>query len=697
MTTPVERPMLRVDRIRIRVAVAWSAAALSVLVMVLLAVIAITPASRLTADRERTYQRHATVITENLAASLISPDQTALGSQRADALIVASPAALEMLLKAYRQLASISVVSSVGEVVAAAGVATADSAQQIQALRTLPAEQFPPKGDDIATITLSGQTITAGRILEGPGRGGPLLILAFSTEDPAQTTRVLLFALSGATLFALLIWVTLDQLLTRLVFAPHLAIRRFQNSARRGNWMSRLHLEGSREIQRYAAHHNFALDRAARLWDTINWRRRYLERHAAEKSAEAAELTEGLSRRYRFGTQITALPSAPRRASFIPMGLLLLIEFAALLALMSALGEAATWLAVPFPWRMAALLGCTGLGWWLGSNVSVPPQKRRAYLLKLAGLSFVCAAAYLSAASFITSIAGVALPRVGSGFCIAVTFNMWMQQTVSTEIPALSTIRNALTRVIFIALFVASLPVILYAVMTHSPVEILTIASVAALLVAATALLALLSGSEDVAFASSRQVLPQAPSLLVQLVLSVSVLAISFAYLVSILIIDFDDSGRYLSLSMFLVALVTGISLPFSLGAKAVWVAMLAGAACGAPSLVLHYLFNATDAVLVSIMLGPAIATIAGSSVAWTALTVPERATTSSARSGDPRQVFPRQRFVIQSVGLSLMVSGLAGVTAVSASSYFPIATAMFVSVIAALASRLRRPAGGGR
>ena len=162
MTTPVERPMLRVDRIRIRVAVAWSAAALSVLVMVLLAVIAITPASRLTADRERTYQRHATVITENLAASLISPDQTALGSQRADALIVASPAALEMLLKAYRQLASISVVSSVGEVVAAAGVATADSAQQIQALRTLPAEQFPPKGDDIATITLSGQTITAG-------------------------------------------------------------------------------------------------------------------------------------------------------------------------------------------------------------------------------------------------------------------------------------------------------------------------------------------------------------------------------------------------------------------------------------------------------------------------------------------------------------------------------------------------------
>ena len=697
MTAPVARPMLKVDRIRIRVTVAWGAAALSALVMALLAVIAIAPASRLTADRERTYQRHATVITENLAATLISSDQTALGSQRADGLIVASPTALEMFLKAYRQLVSISVVSSVGEVVAAAGVELAGAAQQIQALRTLSAEQFPPKGDDIASISLSGQTITAGRILEGPGREGPLLILAFSTEDRAQTTRVLLFALSGTTLLGLLIWVTLDQLLTRLVFAPLLAIRRFQNAARRGNWMSRLHLEGSLEIQRYAAHHNFALDRAARLWDTINWRRRYLERHAAEKSAEAAELTEDLGRRYRFGTQIAALPSASRSASFIPMGLLLLIEFSALLALMSALGEAAIWLAVPFPWRMAALLGCTGLGWWLGSNVSVPLQNRRAYMVKLAGLSFVCAAAYLSSASFTTSIAGVALPRVVSGFCIAVAFNLWIQQAVSDGLPALSSSRISLTRVSFIALFVASLPAILYAVMTYSPVQILTIASIVALLLAVSALLALLSDREHVAFAPLHRIPPGAPSHLVQLLLSVSALAISFVYLVSILMIDFDDSSRHLSLSMFLVALVTGICLPFSLGAKAVWVALLAGAACGAPSLVLHYLLNATDAVLVSSMLGPAIAVIAGYAVAWTALTVPERATTATTRSDNPRQVFPRQRFVMQSVGLSLLVSGLAGVTAVSASSYFPIATAMFVSVIAALASRLRRPAGGGQ
>ncbi len=694
MTTPAERPMLRADRIRIRFTVAWGAAALSTLVMVLLAVIAITPESRLTAERERTYQRQATVITENLAASLISPNQTSPGGQRADGLIAASPTELEILLKTYRQLASIAVVSSDGEVIATAGVELAGSAQQLEALRALPANLFPPKGDDIATITLSGQTITAGRILEGSGREGPLLILAFSTEGHAQTTRVLLFALSGTTLVALLIWVTLDQLLTRLVFAPLQAIRRFQNNARRGNWLSRLDLEGSLEIRRYAARHNFALDRAARLWETIHWRSRHLERYATEKSAEVSDLTARLARGYRFGTQATSLPSASHGASFIPTGLLLLIEFTALLALMCALGEAATWLAVPFSWRMAALLGCTGLGWWLGSNVSLPLQDRRSYLLKLAGLSFVSAAAYLISATFITNIAGVALPRVVSGFCIAVAFNLWMQQTSSTGISALSSSRIALTRVIFVALFVASLPPILYAVMTHSPVGILTMASFVALLPAATGLPALLSGREDVAFASSHQMPRTAPSHLIQLSLSVSVLAISLVYLVSILVIDYDDSGRYLCLSMFLIAMATGICLPFSLGAKAVWVALLAGAICGAPSLVLHYLLNATDANLVSIMLGPAIALIAGCCVAWTALTVPERATTASTRSANPKQVFPRQRFVIQSVGFSLIVSGLAGVTAVSASSYFPIASAMVVSVIAAVASRLRIAAG---
>jgi hypothetical protein len=431
MTRPAERPMLRVDRIRIRFTVAWGAAALSTLVMVLLAVIAITPESRLTADRERTYQRQAAVITENLAASLISPDQTSSGGQRADGLIVASPTELEILLKAYRQLASITVVSSDGEVIATAGVELAGSAQRLEALRALPADLFPPKGDDIATITLSGQTITAGRILEGSGHEGPLLILAFSTEGHAQTTRVLLFALSGTTLIALLIWVTLDQLLTRLVFAPLQAIRRFQNNARRGDWLSRLDLDGSLEIRRYAARHNFALDRAARLWETIHWRSRHLERYATEKSAEASDLTARLARGYRFGTQTTSVALASHRASFIPTGLLLIIEFAALLALMCALGEAATWLAVPFSWRMAALLGCSGLGWWLGSNVSLPLQDRRSYVLKLAGLSFVSAAAYLTSAAFITSMAGVALPRVISGFCIAVAFNLWMQQTAS--------------------------------------------------------------------------------------------------------------------------------------------------------------------------------------------------------------------------------------------------------------------------
>jgi hypothetical protein len=112
MTKPAARPVLRAERIRIRLIVAWYAAAMAALVMALLAVIAMAPESRLKADRERTYQRQATVITENLAASLISPGQNPSGSQRSDGLLVASPAELGAVLKTYRQLTSITVASS---------------------------------------------------------------------------------------------------------------------------------------------------------------------------------------------------------------------------------------------------------------------------------------------------------------------------------------------------------------------------------------------------------------------------------------------------------------------------------------------------------------------------------------------------------------------------------------------------------
>ena len=396
MTTPAARSVLRIERIRIRVTVAWCAAAMAALVMVLLAVIAMAPESRLKADRERTYQRQATVITENLASSFISPGQIAAGSQRSDGLVVASPAELEVVLKTYRQLASITVASGAGEVIAAVGIAPAGSVQQIEALRALPSDRFPPRGDDIATVTASGRTITAGRILEGPGREGPLLILAFLIDDQTQTTRVLLFALSGTALLALLIWLTLDQLLTRLVFGPLLAIRRVQNSASRGNWIRRVDIGGSLELQRYAARHNSALDRAARLWDTITWRRRYLEHHAAEKSGDAAGVTAGLERGYRFAPQGPAPASASRSVTFAPTALLILIEFAVLFELMCALSDAATWLAVPFSWRMAALMGCTGLGLWLGSKVSIRIPGRRDYLIKFAALSLTSAAAHFS-------------------------------------------------------------------------------------------------------------------------------------------------------------------------------------------------------------------------------------------------------------------------------------------------------------
>lgn len=697
MTRPAMRPILRVERIRIRFAIAWAAATMSALLTVLLAAIAMAPESRLKADRERTYQRQATVITENLAASLIAPGQTPAGSQRSDGVVVASAAELGLVLKAYRQLASITVASSGGEVIAAAGIEPAGSAQQIATLRALPADQFPPRGDHIATVTASGRTITAGRILEGPGREGPLLILAFSSEDLAQSSRMLLFALSGMTLLAVLIWLTLDQLMTLLVFGPLLAIRRAQNGARRGNWISRVDLDGSLELQRHAAFHNSALDRAARLWDTITWRRRHLERHAAEKSVEAAGVTAALARGYRFGPQLAAPRSTHTGVTFAPTALLLLTEFAALFALMYALGEAATWLAVPFSWRMAALLGCTGLGLCLGSAVSPRIRGRRDYLLKFAALSLMCAAAHFACVTFITSVAGVVLSRVASGFCIAAALNMWLHQPALGGVHAISGNRIALTRAVFMALFAAISPAILYAVMTRSPVEIVTGAAVIALVVAATGLQALLPDSESGSIASSQGMPQPTSSHFIQLSLAVCVMAITLAYFVSVLMIELDDSGRYLSLSMFVAALAAGIGLPFSLRDRAIWVALAAGAICAAPNLVLHYVLNAEEASLVCIMMSPAIAIIAGCCVSQTALTVPARARTDLMRRAGPNKVYPRQRFVIQSVGLSLIVSALTGEAALAASDHFPVVAAILVSICAVIASRLRAQPGAVR
>lgn len=694
MTKPAARPVLRAERIRIRLIVAWYAAAMAALVMALLAVIAMAPEARLKADRERTYQRQATVITENLAASLISPGQNPSGSQRSDGLLVASPAELGAVLKTYRQLTSITVASSGGELIAAAGIEPADSVRQIEALRALPSDQFPPRGDDIATVSASGRTITAGRILEGPGREGPLLILAFSSGDQAQTTRVLLFALSGTALLALLIWLTLDQLLSRLVFGPLLKIRRIQKGARRGDWISRVDIGGSLELQRYAARHNSALDRAARLWDTITWRRRHLEHHTAEKSAEAAGVTASLELGYRFAPQRPATASASPSVTFAPTALLILIEFAVLFELMCALSEAATWLAVPFSWRMASLLACTGLGLWLGSKVSIRIPGRREYLIKFAALSLVCAAAHFLCASFITSIAGVLLPRVASGFSIAVALNLWIVQAASTGATAVLDRRIALTRAVFITLFAAGSPAILYVLMTHSSVEMITVASVLTLVVAATGLQALLPDPESPSFGASQE-MPRASSPhLIQWSIAVSVLAIALVYFVAILMIELDDSGRYLSLSMFLVGLAAGISLPFSLGARAIGVALASGAICAAPSLVFYYVIQSEDARLVCIMLSPAIAVIAGCCVARTALTVPSRGNADPMRQGDTIPRYPRPQFLIRSVALSLIVSALAGMTAVTTSNHFPAVAAILVSAFAVIASRLRMRPG---
>ena len=687
------KPFGRADRARIRVLVAGIAIMLSALVMILLAVIATAPESRMNADRERTLQRQATVITENLAASLVLTQASVAGSQQMDGLIEPSASELAAALKSYHQLASIVVLGEDLRVIADAGIDLPGRALQIEALRALSEDRFPPGGDDITMLRLNGQILTAGRILEGSGRGGPLLVLGFSSAAGGEVTRVLLYAWGGLTLFGLLIWGTLDQMLRHLILAPLLRVRRHQNIARFGNWTQRIQSEGVLEIQRYASLYNRALDRAARLWSTIDWRRQHLGSNAPDKSAEANGATSLISGRYRFESNSPPSDTRSSYPSFVPIALLALSEFGALLASLCAHGADARTSDASFSWHLSAVLSCTGLGLVIGSRVSPRPGSQPEYQTRLVMLSLLLAAAHLFSAVLTPDFAAVALPRVVSGMCVAAALNLWMHRMMATSRPHSSRSRIALIRTLFFAVFVALLPCVVYAVVSSSNPETLAVTSGVAFVIACVAGWSSLTRCKRPPIENAEVTAsPHAFSLL-KLACAVPATAVTLICLISILTIEVDDSGRYIRLVMFFIALSAGIGLPFSLGARGVLLALLVGATCAAPGLYVHYLMNAADTNLLQITVNPAIALIAGSCVAFTALTVPERAASTPASVGQVRPVYARLRLVIQSVGLGFIVSAPAQLYDVMAIKDPAVLALVLVSCIALVSNRLRAQA----
>jgi len=684
------KPYSRADRARIRVLVAGIAITLSALVMILLAVIATAPESQLNADRERTLQRQATVITENLAASLILTQASVVGSQQMDGLIEPSASELAAALKTYDQLSSIVVLSEDWRVIAAAGIDLPGRALQIEALRALSEDRFPPGGDDITMVRLQGQILTAGRILEGAGRGGPLLVLGFSSTPGAEVTRVLLYAWGGLTLFGLLIWGTLDQMLRHLILAPLLRIRRHQNIARLGDWTQRIQSEGVLDIQRYASLYNRALDRAARLWSTISWRRQHLGSHAPEKAAEADRATSLLEGHYRFVPNRGSSDTTPPYPSFVPIAILALSEFAALLASLCAQGVDARSLDTGFSWHMTAVLSCTGLGLVIGCRVIPRPDSHAEYQIRLVALSLLLAAAHLSGAWLIPNTAAVAIPRIVSGICVAAALNLWMHRVMTTSRPPPSRSRIALVRTLFVAVFAALSPCVIYAVVSSSQIEILAVTSGTGLVIACVAGWSSLTRRERPPIENVEGTgSPQTFGLL-KLAYAVSATTITLSCLISILTIDVDDSGRYIRLVMFFIALCAGIGLPFSLSARGVLLALLVGATCAAPGLYVHYLMDAANTNLLQITVNPAIGLIAGSSVAFTALTVPERAVSTRAGVGQARPVYARLRTVIQCVGLGFIVATPAHLYNGMAIGDLAVFALILVSCIALASSRLR-------
>lgn len=684
------KPFSRADRARIRAMVAGLAVTLSALVMMLLAVIATAPASRLNADRDRMMERQATVITENLAASFISPQASRVATGHPDGPIEPSPSELAKALKTYRQLASIMVVSEEWQIIASVGLDSAAQVRQIRALRALPQDRFPPTADDITTASLQGQTITAGRILEGAGRGGPLIILGFAIESEGEISRVLLYTWGGLTMMSLLIWGTLDLILRHLLFAPVLLVTRHHNITRLGNWTQRVHCEGILEIQRYASLYNSALDRAARLWSTIAWRRRHLETHAPEKSAEADRAVALLSSRYQFSATSSPAEATQRIPSIVPIALLVISEFGALLASLYAYGNDSGSVDPNFSWHVATVLMCTGIGLAAGSIVSRQPQSQHQYRVRLVGVSLLFATAHLSGALLMPGFAAAALPRIVSGFCVAVACDLWMYRALSTWRPPFSWNRIALNRVLFVVVFTVLSPCVIYGALSHSHRESLTAASGIAFLIAMFEGWALLASRERTAVNTTEIRPAPDPFNMTQLAYAVPVTAIAVICLMTISTLELDDSGRYISLVMFFIAISAGISVPFSLGAKGILLALLCGALCAAPGIYAYYLVDASPVSLLHIAVSPAISLIAGSCIGFLALTIPEQAISADARGGPSQAMNARMRFVFQSVGLGCIVAAVAAMTELTVSSTVLAIGLILVSVIAIASSRLR-------
>ncbi len=673
MTLATGQPAISL-RARVRRHVTWLTAAMLALVFVTSALLVLVAESGLRSQRERTLTRQSALITESLASALYSAQTEDQAIHAPDAFLLPNPTEFGELLKQYRSLTSITAVSDNLAVLTHVAQSTSNAADLISALKTLPASEFPPGGDDVSVVVKGRTLVTAGRITDGPGRGGPLLILEFGTEAEIEKRHVMLVVMAVTALTALLLWAGLDQMLAKLVVRPAMDLFQLRTSLDSGDWSKHVRVSGTAEIQALQESTNRMVDRANRLWQVIEWRARHLEQFDPSKRIESQQMADEASRGLRFNQSVAASEPADALPSFVCVGVAMMTECIALSAVVGNVGIAdAAADSFPIP-LVLMLLGSTGLAYLLGHWAAPKACARTGFNTIALVLSATMALAYGLGAMLSDQLTALMSTRALAAFSAGAMVSAWsctassvLRSSLDGRFVSASHLRINVT-LLFLGLIAVSITASLS---TESILMGLTFtACVATVGHAVTqfgsarnaAQLRHLARTHTRFGSSLRGARHSALSLLLIVIALISVVSPAFQAL--------DESNRYAGLCLVALSIVTGLVVAYSFRTRGLVVTLAAAAVIVAPAMSLPYLGYPDDPLLRSVVTAAALALIAACALTLTALDQAE----TPAGGGHPLgQAMPQ-------IGLGLIGTALlsaSGLDVYASSSAWMVAAAV--------------------
>ena len=412
-------------RARIGRAIAWLSGALLVVIFITTALLVGVTEPGIRAERERTFKQHSILITENLASALYLPGTGEYPQLEQDVFLAPTAAEFRDLLRQHSALISLTAVGEDLSVLNHAAATPRNVGNILAAFKTLSPKVFPPKDDEVSIVVEGNRLLTAGRVADGPGRGGPLLILEFEADSQFNPVRLMWLVVAFTLLTALLIWGALHHVLSVLVLRPMSSLGKFISRLHSGDWSDRIQFSGTQELQQFQDLTNKSVDRANRLWETIQWRAEHLERFDPSKRAEIRRIVEEAGGSYRFGTAQSPIGTELRVTGVACVGLALVIELTALFSVFGELGAltmAVASLDVPLP---ALLVLSTGGGYLIGQWLSKPAIDRVGFKVLAIVLQFVCAVAFAASSILATDEFVLVSLRAVAAVCAAALVSAW--------------------------------------------------------------------------------------------------------------------------------------------------------------------------------------------------------------------------------------------------------------------------------